>query len=239
MKKSIIQIYRTFIFPGIFCIAMGVLEAAVVVYLRQVYYPSGFDFPLNFMTPEMLMIEWIREIATIVMLVVLGIMAGKENLQRFLYFLFCFAIWDITYYAGLKIFLDWPASFMTWDVLFLIPVPWISPVLAPLICSVTMIFFAMSIIYLKETVSSFKIKLSEWAMILLGATIIFCSFILDYFRLIVQNGFHSFWTMSGDKRLEQSMSKFIPVDFNWLLFGIGEVFILYGIISVIVRTKKK
>lgn len=240
MKKSLTQIYRTFIYPGIFCIAMGVLESIVVVYLRQIYYPTGFDFPLKFFTPEMMMIEWIREIATIIMLVVLSILVGKDNLQRFLYFLFCFAIWDITYYAGLKVFLDWPSSFMTWDILFLIPVPWISPVLAPLICSITMIFFAMSFIYLKDTVSFFKIKLLEWGMILLGATLIFCSFILDYFIIITQNNFHSLsWSLSKDSDFGPMASQYIPTNFNWLLFGIGEMIILYGIISVIIRTITK
>ena len=71
---------------------MGVLEAIVVVYLRQVYYPDGFNFPLLFITPEMMYVEWTRETATVIMLAVLGIIAGRDNLSRFLYFLFSFAM---------------------------------------------------------------------------------------------------------------------------------------------------
>lgn len=31
----------------LFSIAMGYLESAVVVYLREIYYPNGFVFPLT------------------------------------------------------------------------------------------------------------------------------------------------------------------------------------------------
>jgi len=232
MKKSISPIFSTLILPGIFCIAMGVLEAIVVIYLRQIYYPSGFAFPLKFLSPDMLLTEWIREIATIIMLLVLGIMASKDNLQRFLYFLFSFAIWDITYYAALKAFLGWPVSLLTWDILFLIPVPWLGPVLAPIICSITMIFFAFSFVWLKSTFLSFKIKLYEWGLILLGATFIFISFILNYSILLMQKGF----SLSETNVV---LSEFVPSEFSWLLFGIGEALILYGIGSVINRTIKK
>jgi hypothetical protein len=232
MKKSASQILSIFILPGIFCIAMGVLEAIVVIYLRQIYYPAGFDFPMKFLSPDMLLTECIREIATIIMLLVLGIMAGKDNLQRFLYFLFSFAIWDLTYYVALKAFLGWPGSLLTWDILFLIPVPWIGPVLAPVICSVTMIFFAISFVWLKNTFPAFKIKLYEWGLILLGATFIFITFILDYSILFMQSGISS----SESRNI---LSEFVPSNFNWLLFGIGETVILYGISSVIYRTFKK
>ncbi|MFT3752114.1 MAG: hypothetical protein QM800_04305 [Paludibacter sp.] len=232
MKKSINSSANTFILPSIFCIAMGVLEAIVVIYLREIYYPAGFGFPIKFLSPELLLTEWIREIATIVMLVVLGIIVGKDSLQRFLYFLFCFAIWDLTYYVALKAFLDWPASLLTWDILFLIPVPWLGPVLAPIICSLTMIFFATSFVWLKNTYHIFKIRLYEWGLILLGATFIFISFIWDYFNLLLQSNF----SLSKTNML---LSGFVPINFNWWLFGIGEALILAGIVYVIYRTFRK
>jgi hypothetical protein len=101
---------------------MGFLEAIVVVYLRQLYFPEGFDFPLNPIPPKILAIEWLREITTLVMLVSIGIIAGKNFLQRFSYFLYCFAVWDIFYYVALKLLLNWPPSLLTWDLLFLFPV---------------------------------------------------------------------------------------------------------------------
>jgi len=176
---------------------MGILEAIVVVYLRQLYYPDGFHFPLTFLSAQMITIEWIREFATIIMLAVLGILAGKDNLQRFFYFLFSFGIWDLAYYAGLKLFLDWPSSLMTWDILFLIPVPWLCPVLAPVICSATMIIFAVSVIYLQGKGYPIRMKIVDWGLLCLGAFVILYSFIGDFVNIIVHNGFFSkFWTLS-------------------------------------------
>jgi hypothetical protein len=43
---------------------MAYLESAVVVYLRALYYPRGFTFPLAPMPPGMVAIEMGREAAT-------------------------------------------------------------------------------------------------------------------------------------------------------------------------------
>ena len=98
MRKMI----NVFIIVTIFGIAMGFLEAAVVVYLREIYYPNGFEFPLvtNFVE-KILAVDIVREFCTIVMLAVIGILAGKKFVQRFSHFLFTFAVWDIFYYVGL------------------------------------------------------------------------------------------------------------------------------------------
>jgi hypothetical protein len=37
---------KTIIWLAVFSMAMGYLESAVVVYLRKLYYPDGFKFPL-------------------------------------------------------------------------------------------------------------------------------------------------------------------------------------------------
>ncbi|MBK6833902.1 MAG: hypothetical protein IPG89_06345 [Bacteroidetes bacterium] len=65
------------------------------------------------------------------MLVGAGIIAGKTRLTRFAYFIIAFAIWDIFYYVFLYVLLQWPESLFTWDILFLVPVPWTGPVIAP------------------------------------------------------------------------------------------------------------
>lgn len=240
MKTSFKKNHRTFILLGVFGLAMGFLEAIVVVYLRQIYYPQGFDFPLSILSPEIVIIEWVREIATIIMLVTLGIIAGKDNLQRFFYFLYSFAIWDIFYYAGLKLFLNWPPSFLTWDILFLIPIPWIGPVLAPIICSLTLILFAVSIIYLQEKDFTLRLKIFEWGLTSLGALIILYTFTWDYFKLIFQYSFlQEFNTLSGNDHFWQIMSNYKPTYYNWYLFAIGEVLILFTLIKVIKRIKSR
>jgi len=47
MKKSITKESKTLVALAIFGIAMGLLEAAVVVYLRQLYYPRDLRFLWN------------------------------------------------------------------------------------------------------------------------------------------------------------------------------------------------
>lgn len=220
---------------GIFAIAMGALEAIVVVYLRQIYYPEGFDFPLTFLSSQMVAIEWIREVATIVMLVCIGIIAGRNWLQRLACFLYCFAIWDIFYYIWLKLLIDWPVSLLTWDILFLIPVPWIGPVLAPVISSLTMILMAGIIINAQHRNAAFRIKPHEWNLIFLGALIILGTFIWDYAQLIIRDGFLSrFWTLADDQQFQQIIAAFHPSHYSWVGFIIGELCIL-GALALMFR----
>jgi hypothetical protein len=226
------DIKKKIIWLSIFAIAMAFLEAAMVIYLRKLYYPQGFAFPLNpFIEPSILAIEWLREICTIVMLMSMALIAGKSFYQKFAYFLYSFAIWDIFYYVFLKLILNWPVSFLTWDLLFLIPLPWASPILAPVICSLTMIIMAIVIIYLQNKNCHFKIDLPEWLLIFSGAFIIFTSFIWDYSKLIIQKGFFSnFWTLATNQDFQQIISQYVPADYNWSLFIIGQILILSALI---------
>lgn len=238
MKEANIRPYRTFLLLGIFAVAMGFLEAIVVVYLRQIYYPHGFDFPLILLSPQMLSVEWVRETATLVMLASVGIIAGRTNLQRLLFFLYSFAVWDIFYYIALMIFLGWPASLLTWDILFLIPVPWIAPVLAPVICSLTMIIMAGLFIGLEEKGYPVKMRPFEWVLIYLGAFIIFCTYIRDYTVLIINSGL-----LSGSRDTEEKeqfwkiITHYNPTHYDWLIFITGELIILCALIFAYRRIK--
>lgn len=227
-----------FIWLGIFGIAMGLLETIVVVYLRQMYYPLGFDFPLSIFPSNILLIEWIREISTIIMLVSIGFLVGNNFYQRFSYFIYSFAVWDIFYYVGLKLFLDWPPSLLTWDLLFLIPVAWIGPVLAPVICSFTMILMAVIIVYFQAKGDLIKIKILEWALILLGAFIIFCTFIWDYSMMIIQSGFLSdLFGLANNPKFQSVILQYEPSFYNWYLFTLGEGLILTALIMIIKRLR--
>src|SRR4030042_7126972 len=136
--KNTESIQKKIFFLTIFGIAMGFLESVVIVYLRQLYYPEGFGFPLKEVIWGGLFLEYLREIATIVILLTVSLIAGRMPYERFSYFLYCFGIWDIFYYIGLKVLLNWPSSLLTWDILFLIPVVWLAPVLAPIFCATKM-----------------------------------------------------------------------------------------------------
>ncbi|MBD3161985.1 MAG: hypothetical protein GF346_06810 [Candidatus Eisenbacteria bacterium] len=120
---------------ALYAAAMGILEAAVVVYLRALYYPDGFGFPLGEIEPPILRVEIVREAMTLVMIGAVAVLAAARPWSRLVAFLIVFGLWDITYYAGLKLFLAWPASLVEPDILFLIPKEWIGPVLAPMLVS--------------------------------------------------------------------------------------------------------
>ena len=239
MNKSLKSVSGLFVKIGIFAIAMGILEAIVVVYIRQLYHPAGFDFPLKATSPELVHSELIREITTIIMLVMIALIAGKNFLQKLSYFIYCFGIWDIFYYVGLKLFLNWPPSFFTWDVLFLIPVPWIGPVLAPIICSLTMILLAMCIVYKQEKGYEVRLKFSGWTLIIVGAATIFSSFIWDYTGIIISGGFLSdYWTLVTNEKFYDIVTKYIPAYYNWYMFAVGEILIVTAILLIIKRAKK-
>ncbi len=144
MKNNII---KTIIWITVFSIAMAYMESAIVVYLRALYYPEGFAFPLKIIGKDIIITEFFREIATVIMIIGAGIMAGRKNIEKFAFFIYSFAVWDIFYYVFLKVLLNWPASFLTDDILFLIPSPWVGPVIAPIINSLTMILLGGCIVY--------------------------------------------------------------------------------------------
>jgi len=170
---------RTILLVTCFAIAFAFVESSVVVYLRQIFYPGGFAFPLKPGITSEIAVEVSREFATIVMLVVVGWIAGANRWQRFSYFLIGFGIWDIFYYVWLKVILNWPVSLTDWDILFLIPVPWIGPVLAPILVSLMMIGGGWLILRKEEAQGSFRATRTAIALSILGSAAVLVSFMLD------------------------------------------------------------
>lgn len=173
--------FKRFCIAVIFSIAFGYIEAAVVVYLREIFYPNGFDFPLsistiNSVSRRLLLTEVGREAATLALIVTGAWLFGRNLRQRVAYFLTIFAVWDIFYYVWLKVLLDWPASIMYWDILFLIPVPWAGPVLAPVLVSVVMLVFAVVILYRDCRERPIKVTFYDWLAISVSAVIVIISF---------------------------------------------------------------
>lgn len=209
----------------LFAIAMGFMESAVVVYLRELYYKGGFEFPLKQISPFVAKVEFFREIATIIMLVGCGIMAGKNKLQRFAYFVFAFAIWDIFYYVFLYVCLGWPQALNTWDILFLIPVPWVGPVWAPCLLSLLMIVGSVFIIYKVDEQQNYKVGRQFWWLLISGAVVCIVSFMWDYLSYI--NG--DCWTIGSDKNLFSEVDTYVPTEFNYPLFLIGFFLMLFPV----------
>jgi hypothetical protein len=116
-----------------YAIAMAHVEAALVVYLRRLHYSHDplTLFPLAMLPKPDLAIEIARELATLVMILSVAFLHARRGVRVFAAFLYVFGVWDLAYYAWLKIMLGWPTSWIEWDVLFLIPWPWLGPWIAP------------------------------------------------------------------------------------------------------------
>jgi hypothetical protein len=162
-----------------FSVAFAFVEASVVIYLRALYYPEGFAFPLKLIPAGYLRVEIAREAATIIMLATTGIIAGWKPWERFGFFLFAFGIWDVAFYAWLLVTVGWPATPFDWDILFLIPLPWIGPVIAPVVISVLMILCGGVTVLRSAGERHFRPGAVSWLLGTAGTAFILVSFMID------------------------------------------------------------
>ncbi|HWB41724.1 MAG TPA: hypothetical protein VG500_10720, partial [Gemmatimonadales bacterium] len=183
--------------------------------LRGIYYPQGFAFPLAPMQPGMVAIEIAREVATLVMLIGVAILASTDRWGRFIAFCVSFGVWDILYYVWLWILLGWPPSLLTWDVLFLIPVPWIGPVLAPVIVSIALVAGGLLLLRKRACGEPIHFPAPLWALLVVGGLLVLGSFMLDFHVVPL--------------RLE-------PPPFRWGLFGTG---LTLGFVALVLALRKR
>jgi hypothetical protein len=195
-EKNIISV-------GIFAIAMAYLESAVVVYLRAMYGIEDLLRDIN-LTPDIYtLIEMGREAATIIMLVIISLIAGSSRQKKMGYFFFSFGVWDIFYYIWLYVFIQWPTSLLDWDILFLIPLPWWGPVIAPILISVLLIFIG----YLLIRDFNFKVTTFDWVAFGLSICVLLYTFTEDSIKLILIG--------------KGELAEVRPTNFNWILFLIA------------------
>lgn len=151
---------KKLVVAAIFATAFGFVEATVVVYLRaatgqlpgyigapsQIQQTAHPELPtVNQFPQTLLTLEMVREGATMVMLVSVAFLTVSSRRERWAVFLWTFAVWDISYYAGLWATIRWPTSLKDLDILFLIPVPWLAQVWYPLlVSSLTLITVGLS-----------------------------------------------------------------------------------------------
>ncbi len=169
---------------AIFAIAMGYLEAAIVVYLRLLYYPEGFQFPLKIIPMDVTIVELGRELATIVMLWFAARLFNGRFRERFIVFLYIFGIWDLFYYFWLKVLINWPTSWLEWDILFLIPAPWVGPWLAPALVSVGFILVTILLWRRPEKFDGPVFSRQLWLIEIICALIILLTFFWQTARAI-------------------------------------------------------
>jgi hypothetical protein len=224
MKKNLLWV-------GLFGAAFGLIECAVVVYLRELYYPEGFSFPLKLISGPVAVTEILREAGTMVMLLAVAFLAGKTAIERFAYFIYAFAFWDIFYYLFLFILLGWPPSLLTWDILFLIPVSWTGPVLAPVINSLTMILMAVVLLLKKTGEKPFRFPLLSWILLITGSCVTVYAYTEDTYRFLLERFSASeIFKLSPTNEVLRYSSGFIPFRFDWTAFILAEILFLTAIL---------
>ncbi|UCG67406.1 MAG: hypothetical protein JSW12_10675 [Deltaproteobacteria bacterium] len=219
---------RRTIWVAIFAVAFAWVESAVVVYLRKIYFDGIFRFPLVIVWEEgkhvidpLVKIEFGREIATIIMLVAVGWVAGRGKLQKFCFFMIAFGIWDIFYYIWLYIMVGWPESLMTWDLLFYVPLPWVGPVITPVLIAAAMVGAGSLIIHYSEKGYVIRWRWYDMAIELACGLLIIVAFCWDWKNILQVPGDI---TRSG-----------IPNPFAWWLYVPA---FLFSIIYFAIRLKQ-
>ena len=231
---------KTILILSLFSVAMAFLETTVVVYLRELYYPEGFDFPLRMLDYKIGIIEFFREAATMVMILTVAMLTGKTLNQRFTAFIFIFAVWDIFYYVFLYITLGWPSSLMTWDILFLIPTTWVGPVLAPVINSFMMIVLAWGILYAEKKMLKPILLKRNWYLLIIGSLVVIIAYLEDFISFLLNSfSFSELPKVIYSEEVINQSSTYVPVDFPWLIFSAGALLHAWAIADVFVRAGKR
>ena len=192
----------------IYAAAMAWVESAVVYYLRthidriEPYQPNPLPI-IGGLGP----VELARELATLIMLFTVGALAGRTWRARVGYMAVAFGVWDIFYYVFLKVMCDWPRSLFDWDILFLVPLPWWGPVLAPVLIAVLMILWGTLASQFERPKPARAPSWKAWALNFLGMTLALYVFMADAIRV------------SGGG--VDALRNLLPTRFNWPLFCVA------------------
>jgi len=207
----------------IYAVAMAAVEAAVVVYLRNLYYASDplHIFPLHRFTQQDLTIELVREVATLVMIVAVSFLLHAGFLRRFAALLFVFGCWDIFYYACLKLMIGWPESWLEWDMLFLIPWYWFAPWLTPVLIAILFVCWGAVVLFKGHDVALRQLLASHalpMALFVIGCALGLISFLLPALPLLAEG--------------QQALLGFMPGVFAWYSYVAGFALMLLGLLGI-------
>ncbi|MEK7784474.1 MAG: hypothetical protein AAB658_03470 [Chloroflexota bacterium] len=193
---------------ALFAAAMAWVESAAVLYLRVQldrvipYQPNPLPVSVG-----LGQVELVREAATLIMLLAVGWLAGGTWRSRLAYSMITFGVWDIFYYIFLAPMSGWPKSLLDWDVLFLLPLPWWGPVLAPVLISILLIVGGTLITQFdRPERPRWPGRLTLW-LNLAGVLLTFYIFMSDAIRVVGAG--------------EVAIRNVLPTWFNWPLFSVA------------------
>ena len=206
-----------------FAIAMACVEAASVFYIRALVdriepYQAN-PLPIN---DALRNVELWREVATLVMIATLGMLAGRSWRRRAGYAAIAFGAWDILYYVFLHLISGWPRTLLDWDILFLLPLPWWGPVLAPVSIALVMIVWGTLATQLDDGATD-----ARWTRALgcVGIVLALAIFMIDALRALPDG--------------REAVLQVLPTTFNWPLFWVALLLMASPALHQIALPKKR
>lgn len=189
-----------------FATGMAWVEAGCVYYLRMMvdrvdpYQPN--PLPMRGVLGD---VELVREGATLLMLAMVGTLAGRTWRARAGYAAIAFGSWDVLYYVFLHIICGWPVSPLDWDVLFLLPVPWWGPVLAPVCIASLMIAWGILVTQSRHRIPATRATRAAWAAGSAGILLALWLFMADAIQALPGGS--------------DAVRRVLPTTFNWPVFA--------------------
>lgn len=223
-----------------YAVAMAWVESATVFYLRTMVDRINpyQENPLP-VIGALGQVELVREAATLVMLLTVGLLAGRTWRARLGYAACAFGVWDICYYGFLKVICGWPHSWLDWDILFLLPLPWWGPVLAPMCIALLMVIWGVLASLENRTASpdapgvrpgvmtsnrAFRLReWAPWALNLAGILLALRVFMADSLRVSSQG--------------VETVRQVLPSHFEWPLFGLALLLMAAPIVPLCERRR--
>jgi hypothetical protein len=209
-----------------YAVAMAWVEAAAVFYLRTL--ANRVDPYQANPLPDVAGLSWVelvREAATLIMLLAVGLLAGRDWRSRWGYASVAFGIWDIFYYLFLRIITHWPHSILDWDILFLLPLPWWGPILAPVIIAALMIAWGTLASQFDQEGRRLQLEWKPWLLGFSGMALALYVFMADSLRVAVQG--------------REAIRHVLPKDFAWGWFGIAAVMMSAPVIHLAWKVSRR
>ena len=205
-----------------FAVAMAWMEAATVFYIRalvdRIEPYQAEPLPIHGVLGT---VELWREAATLVLLATVGWLAGRTWRQRAGYAALAFGIWDVLYYVFLRPISGWPRTLLDWDILFLLPLPWWGPVLAPVSIAVLMILWGTLVTQASGRLADDPSARWPWALGGIGILLSLSIFMTDALRALPHG--------------RDAVLQVLPAAFNWPLFSIALALMATPVVHLVYR----
>jgi len=203
----------------LYAAAMAYVEAAVVLYLRtMVDRLDPYQSPPVTLPDHLVRAEMVREVATLIMLFAVGWLAGRTWRSRLGYTLVAFGVWDILYYVYLVPLSGWPRSLLDWDILFLLPLPWWGPVLAPVSIAVLMVLGGTLVSRFDRPERALWPGPRAWGANLVGVALALYVFMAD-----------AIGAAGGGAK---AVAQVLPTRFNWPVFVVAWLLLAVPIVDL-------